>query len=88
LVIWEYLTPEYMSLKDYIKSLPVNDPEQTESVQFLMKIMRLSPDDFEIKCADRISNLRHLTAVSGNYLIKKSLLHMGVYSQGKGTMTK
>jgi hypothetical protein len=29
-----------------------------------------------------------LTAVSGNYLIKKSLLHMGVYSQGKGTMTK
>lgn len=83
LVIWEYLTPEYMSLKDYIKSLPVNDPEQTESVQFLMKIMRLSPDDFEIKCADRISNLRHLTAVSGNYLIKNLFSTWGYILKAK-----
>lgn len=44
--------------------------KDTKNYNFLWKIALLSEDDFEIKCADRMSNLKHLTHVKKDYIIK------------------
>lgn len=70
--------PTHLELYGYLWSLYPRMQTNLKNYYFLWKVALLPEKDFEIKCADRMSNLKHLTHVDKKY-VEKTLHSTKIY---------